>query len=412
MSVFLSADILLPQVEKLEKWSVIACDQFTSQPEYWKAVRRYADKSPSAINLIFPEAELDDDREKQIEKINSYMDEYVTKKLFTEYMDCYVYVERTLLNGKIRKGIVGMVDLEKYDYRQNSTSYIRATEQTVVERIPPRVKIRCNAMLELSHTLLFCDDSENILMEFLEKNKNSLHKIYDLELMMGGGSIKGWLVQGEVANNFNQRLQIYEETIKNKYKEINQEPMLYAVGDGNHSLATAKTCYEELKKNHPEKDLSNHPARYAMVELENIHDDAQKFEPIHRIVTDINVCKLLTEMKEAICSQEGIAITYYYGENQGVLYLKADAGQLAVEIIQSFLDKYLNENDGNIDYIHGEDVLQQLSKEDNTIGFVLPTINKAQLFSEIIKNGVLPRKTFSMGHAKEKRYYMEVRKIR
>ncbi len=425
MNVFLPTDILLPKEKKLKKWSVIACDQFTSQPEYWKSVREYIGKSSSTVNLIFPEAELGDekekqnqkDREHQIEKINSYMEQYIADDIFNIYKNCYIYVERTLLNGTIRKGVVGMVDLEQYNYEKNSNSYIRPTEQTVIERIPPRVLIRQNAKLELSHILLFCDDNEKTLLEFLEQNKNQLQKAYDLELMMDGGSLKGWFVQGEIATIFNEKIQQYEENIKNKYKQLNQEPMLYAVGDGNHSLATAKTCYEQLKKKYPKKDFSNHPARYAMVELENIHDEVQQFEPIHRIVTNVNVPHLLQEMKQQIWVKEesktieGIPIIYYYGEQQGILYIKENKNQLSLEVIQNFLDKYLQENQGKIDYIHGEDILKQLSKQENSIGFVLSTIDKTKLFSEIIKNGVLPRKTFSMGHAKEKRYYMEAREI-
>ncbi len=345
------------------------------------------------------------------------MEQYIKDDIFDIYKNCYIYVERTLVNGTIRKGVVGIVDLEQYNYEKNANSYIRPTEETVLERIPPRVLIRQNAKLELSHILLFCDDSEKTLLEFLEQNKKQLQKVYDLDLMMDGSTLKGWLVQGEMATIFNEKIQQYEETIKKKYKQLEQEPMLYAVGDGNHSLATAKTCYEQLKEKYPKKDFSNHPARYAMVELENIHDEVQQFEPIHRVITNVDVLHLLQEMEQEIGIGEEsknieiIPITYYYGEQQGILYIKENKNQFPVEIIQSFLDKYLKENQGDIDYIHGEDVLKQLSKQENSIGFVLSTIDKTQLFSEIIKNGVLPRKTFSMGHAKEKRYYMETREI-
>lgn len=416
MSVFLPTDILLPKGKNLEKWSVIACDQFTSQPEYWKVLREYIGNAPSTVHLILPEAELNHKKNK-IEAINSYMEQYIKDDILDIYKNCYIYVERTLVNGTIRKGVVGMVDLEQYNYEKNSNSYIRPTEETVLERIPPRVLIRQNAKLELSHILLFCDDSEKTLLEFLEQNKKHLQKVYDLELMMDGGTLKGWLVQGEMATIFNEKIQRYEETIKKKYKQLEQEPMLYAVGDGNHSLATAKTCYEQLKEKHPQKDFFNHPARYAMVELENIHDEVQQFEPIHRVITNVDVLHLLQEMEQEIGigeeskNIETIPITYYYGEQQGILYIKENKNPFPLEIIQSFLDKYLKENQGDIDYIHGEDVLKQLSKQENSIGFVLSTIDKAQLFSEIIKNGVLPRKTFSMGHAKEKRYYMEAREI-
>ena len=439
MSVFLPANILLPTEKNLEKWSVIACDQFTSQPEYWKLVREYVGSVPSALHLILPEAELNQndlqdsvklqensntelegskdkgELKNRIKTINSYMEQYIENDIFDVYKNCYIYVERTLQNGTIRKGVVGMVDLEQYDYERDTSSYIRPTEQTVIERIPPRVLVRQNAKLELSHILLFCNDKEQTLLEFLEQNKNHLQKAYDLELMMDGGSLKGWLVQGEIATIFNEKIQQYEQKIKEEYN--NQEPMLYAVGDGNHSLATAKACYEQLKKQYPQKDFSNHPARYAMVELENICDKVQQFEPIHRVITNVDVLHLLQEMKQkiGICEEsknvKAVPVTYYCGEEEGVFYLKENNSEILLETIQNFLDNYLKENQGEIDYIHGKDILKQLSKQENTIGFVLSTIDKTQLFSEIIKKGVLPRKTFSMGHAKEKRYYMETRQI-
>ena len=412
MCVFLPADILLPKVDEIEKWSVIACDQFTSQPEYWREVREYIGDAPSTVNLIFPEAELGADKEKKIEKINLCMKEYISNNLFERHSGSYVYVERTMMNGKIRKGIVGVVDLEAYDYVQGAKSYIRATEQTVVERIPPRMAIRRDATLELPHILLFCDDSEKILVESLEHSRSSMPKVYDLDLMKEGGHISGWLVQGRFAAELEKRIQKYEEGLKAKYAKNNQAPMLYAVGDGNHSLATAKACYEELKRKNRNIDLSTHPARYALVELENIHDEVQKFEPIHRILTKVNVSRLLSEMQKTLCSDEGTPINYYYGGEKGTLHINKESGQLEVGILQAFLDEYLDKNNGEMDYIHGEDVLKMLLKEDDAIGFVLPTIDKTQLFSGIMKDGVLPRKTFSMGHAQDKRYYTECRKIR
>ena len=412
MNVFLPANILVPQIDEIEKWSVVACDQFTSEPEYWEDVRAYVGDAPSAVNLNLPEAELENDQKKQIQQINRCMEQYVSNNLFTEYRNSYIYVERTLKNGKIRKGVVGMIDLESYDYERNSTSYIRATEETVIERIPPRVAIRREATLELPHILLFCDNSEKDLIEVLENDKHNMQKIYELDLMKDGGHIIGWLVRGAQAIEFEKQLQKYVKTVIDKYEIMAQKPMLFAVGDGNHSLATAKACYEEMKKNNPDIDWSNHPARYALVELENIHDDAQEFEPIHRIIRQVDVCKLLSEMKNTICSDKGIPIIYYCGEEKGVLHIDEQLGELTVGVLQTFLDEYLEKNCGKIDYIHGEDVLEKLARTNNSIGFVLPTIDKKQLFWGIVKDGVLPRKTFSMGHAQEKRYYLEARKIR
>lgn len=406
MSVFASTNILLPQVESMEVWSVIACDQYTSQPEYWERVRKNVGDKPSTMNLIFPEAELEDDREYRISEINKSMKYYVDNGLFKEYPNSYIYLERTLTNGMIRKGVIGVVDLEAYDYSSKATSEIRATEKTVVERIPPRMAIRRDAVLELPHILVFCDDDKKELIETFSNRKETLEKLYDFQLMEDGGQIKGWLVQGTLVDEFDAKFQDYENARKQKNE------MVLAMGDGNHSLATAKACYEELKASAPEEDWSAHPARYALIELENIHDEAQEFEPIHRILTNVNVEELLTEMKGKICAEKGLPITCCVGGKEEVLYLNEELGSLPVGILQSFLDDYLACHKGAIDYIHGDDVLRNLARESETVGFIVPTIDKTQLFSSISKDGVLPRKTFSMGHAQEKRYYLECRKIK
>lgn len=402
----MSADILLPKQVAMDKWSVVACDQFTSQPEYWKRVRETVDKAPSTIHMVLPEAELETAEQAKIREINENMSRYVSGGIFEEYKDSYIYVERTMQNGKIRKGIVGVIDLEEYSYEADSESKIQATEKTVVERIPPRMEIRRDAELELPHVLLFCDDKERMLIEPLESKKEHLKKVYDFDLMEDGGHIAGWLVQGEEAKAFSQRFSEYETNGQS------QNSLVLAVGDGNHSLATAKACYEECKANAPEIDWSTHPARYALVELENIHDEAQEFQPIHRVVTDVNVEKLYSELKKVIGADAGIPIKCCVGGNEETIYLKKDLGQLAIGILQNFLDQYLQDNEGSIDYIHGENVVRELSKAEGAIGFLVPTIEKEQLFLGISKDGVLPRKTFSMGHAQEKRYYLECRRIR
>lgn len=406
MSVFASTEILLPKTEAIEKWAVIACDQFTSQPEYWERVRAFAGAEPSTINLIFPEAELECDKEERIGKINQAMQDYVEQGLFQKYTNAYIYLERTMKNGTIRKGVVGVVDLEAYDYSSESTSDIRATEKTVVERIPPRVAIRRDAILELPHILVFCDDDKKELLEMFSNKKETLQKLYDFDLMECGGHITGWLVQGELVSGFDERFQCYEQDRKSKNE------IVLAMGDGNHSLATAKACYEELKASNPEKDWSNHPARYALIELENIHDEAQEFEPIHRIVTNVDVAKLISEMKEKICAEKGLPIQVCVAGVKETVLLDEKLGSLPVGILQRFLDEYLENNEGDIDYIHGDDVIVELAQQDKSVGFIVPTIDKTQLFSSISKDGVLPRKTFSMGHAQEKRYYLECRKIK
>lgn len=413
MNVFLPADILLPKTDEMEKWAVIACDQFTSQPEYWERVKANAGDKPSTINLILPEAELGTEKEAQhIELINKTMAEYIKNDVFKTYKNSFVYVERTLENGSIRKGLVGMIDLEAYDFNPGATSAIRATEKTVVERIPPRMRVRRDAPIELPHILLLCDDHKKVLIEPIEAIKDSLTKLYDFDLMEDGGHITGWLVDGEAAKAFEDRLTEYSSTVGEKYADLDGVPMVFAVGDGNHSLATAKSCYEELKKNNPGKDLSNHPARFALVELENIHDEAQVFEPIHRIITNTDPKKLLDTIKNTQCAEGGFPVKWFIGNESGMIYLDKAKSQLAVGVLQSFLDEYLKENKGTIDYIHDDDVVENLAKQENAIGFLLPPMEKSQLFRGVIADGVLPRKTFSMGHAREKRYYIEARKIK
>lgn len=411
MSIFKAANILLPNVESIEKWSVIACDQYTSQPEYWTRVRENIGEEISSLNLILPEAEMGN-MDNRIERINKNMDEYMNTGVFKEYENVYVYVERTLSNGTIRKGIVGMVDLEEYDYSDNATTSIRATERTVEERIPPRMNIRRNASLEMPHILLLCDDEKHELIESVEAIKERCPKLYDFDLMENGGHITGWLIEGKNVSIFDNKLEEYNEVTKAKYTSIGKAPMLYAMGDGNHSLATAKACYEELKRLNSDRDMSTHPARYALLELENIHDDSQQFEPIHRIVTDINPEKLIQELKKNICAPEGHRIAYYIGEKEEIVYLDKKLGELPVAVLQKFLDEYLPKTSGKIDYIHGTDVVKKLAMKENSVGFILPVIEKSQLFKGIIMDGVLPRKTFSMGHANEKRYYIEGRRIK
>ena len=413
MNAFMPADILLPQVEDMSKWAIIACDQFSSNPAYWQRVWETAGDAPSCINLILPEAELGTPREEaHTALINETMTRYLQNGIFKSYEHAFVYVERTLASGAVRKGLIGMVDLDAYDYAVGSTSAIRATEKTVVERIPPRMKVRRNAPVELPHILMLCDDHEKVLVEPIAAVKETLPKLYDFDLMEDGGHITGWLVQGELVQTFEERLTDYTATVGKKYEGLPGAPMVFAVGDGNHSLATAKACYEELKAANPGVDLSGHPARYALVELENIHDEAQVFEPIHRVVFKTDTKKLLADLEASCCAEGGYPVTWYVGAESGTVSLDPARSQLAVGVLQSFLDTWLAEHPGEIDYIHGDDDLRQLASQENAIGFLLPAMEKSQLFRGVIADGILPRKTFSMGHAREKRYYLEGRVIR
>lgn len=413
MNAFLPADILFPRVESMEKWAVIACDQFTSDPAYWERVRKNAEGAPSTINLILPEAELGTEKEAEhTALINETMARYLRNDIFTTYENALVYIERTLENGTVRKGLVGMVDLNAYDYSTGSTSAIRATERTVVERIPPRMRVRRDAPIELPHILMLADDHDKVLIEPIAEQKAELKELYDFELMEGGNRIRGWLVQGAAAEAFNARLTEYTATVGKKYEDLEGVPMVFAVGDGNHSLATAKSCYEELKANNPDRDLSMHPARFALVELENIHDEAQVFEPIHRVIVKCDPKALLAALEKEACAEGGFEVKWYIGKESGTVSLDKAKSQLAVGVLQGFLDEYLKVNEGEIDYIHDDDALIALADQENAIGFLLPAMEKSQLFRGVIADGILPRKTFSMGHSREKRYYLEGRKIK
>ena len=412
MQAFLPADILMPRVDSMEKWAVIACDQFSSQPAYWERVRETAGDAPSTINLILPEAELGTPQEAaHTALINETMAKYLKEGVFQTYARSFVYVERTLESGAIRKGLVGMVDLDAYDYSTGSTSAIRATEKTVVERIPPRMRVRKDAPIELPHILMLCDDHDKVLIEPIAAGKETLPKLYDFDLMEGGGHITGWLVQGKAVDDFEARLADYTAHVGEKYTGLPGVPMVFAVGDGNHSLATAKACYEELKKAHPGEDLSSHPARFALVELENIHDEAQVFEPIHRVITHTDPSAMLKALEDW-CAPGGFPVEWYIGQDHGTVYLDKARSQLAVGVLQAFLDQYLADHPGEIDYIHGDADLKELAAQDGAIGFLLPAMEKSQLFRGVIADGILPRKTFSMGHAREKRYYLEGRAIK
>ena len=412
MKIFGSTDILLPKSADMHRWAVIACDQFTSDTAYWQRVADTVGEEASTLHMILPEAHLGSaDEASCVKKINETMDAYLANDVFKTYSDAYVYVERTLLNGSVRPGLIGAVDLDAYDSNMGSVSAAPATEKTVLERIPPRQRVRKDAGIEFPHVLMLCDDDKKQLLEPIAAIKGQLPMLYDFDLMEGGGHITGWLVQGEVAQAFDARLADYIASVPAKYADLKGAPVTLAVGDGNHSLATAKSCYEALKAANPGVDLSNHPARYALVELENIHDDSQVFEPIHRILFGVNGKQLLEDLK-AVCAEDGFAVKYVMGAERGTLYLDKAKGELAIAVLQEFLDQWMKQNPCEIDYIHGDDEVIELAQKENAVGFLVPSMEKHQLFRGVISGGVLPRKTFSMGHAREKRYYLEGRKIK
>ena len=410
MSVFQAAELLVPREELLEKWAVIACDQFTSQPEYWEQVREQIGDAPSAYRLIFPEAELGAEEEARIAAIGENMRACLEGDVFRSFPDSFVYVERSLMDGSVRRGVVGVIDLEAYDYRSDALTPVRATEQTVIERIPPRVRIRRAAPLELSHVLLLMDDRDSRVLDSLAQKKESLPTVYSFPLMLGGGRITGRLMQGEDARALEAVLADFEEETAARFRETGKAPFLYAVGDGNHSLAAAKDCWEALKQREPALAGTKHPARYAMVELQNIRDAEQQFEPIHRLLANVPVEQLLDEAS-AICAPGGYPVDWVAGKRQGTLFLDRARGTLPVAILQPFLDGFLQAHGGRIDYIHGTETAATLADGLERVAFLLPGISKDDFFPGIAADGVLPRKTFSMGHAQEKRYYLEARRI-
>lgn len=389
---FSPANILLPK-EHFENWAVIACDQYTSEPEYWNEVKNTVGDKPSALKVVLPEVYLSADNSERIEKINQNMQKYLDQKIFAEYPNSLIYVERIQSDGKCRCGIVGKIDLESYDYHTGTDAEIRATEQTVISRIPPRVEIRKNAPLELPHVMLLFDEPDNEIFAYLDANKASFDKAYDFELMCGAGSIKGYVLNEAAKSAVLSQFAILKQ--KNN-------GFLFCVGDGNHSLATAKECYNLNK---------TEASRYALVEVVNIHDKALEFEPIYRVVFGVNPKSLLDDFVNTLGEGEQ-KFTCVYGDKVQEISVKPTA-KLAVGTLQTFLDEYIkNHPEAEIDYIHGEDSLKKLASRENAIGFIFNGMQKSELFDAVNTDGSLPRKTFSMGHADDKRFYVEARKIK
>ncbi len=417
MTAFTTADILLPELnaEEMTKWAVVACDQYTSEPQYWEKTAEIAGEAPSALKLILPEVYLEaENSDERIADINRTMQEYLAKGIFNEYKDSLILTVRTQADGKVRTGLVGAIDLEQYDYNKGSTSQVRATEATVASRIPPRVKIRRDAALELPHIMILIDDVQKTVIEPLEAKLDSLEKLYDFELMQNGGRLAGYLINGENAKSVFAALDFLadKDDFNRRYGLSGQEVLLYAMGDGNHSLATAKACYEE-KKAAGSADAAL--ARYALAEVVNLHSPALEFEAIHRVIVGVDSAALMQSMTEAlglVKGTEGQSFTVVLNGTEESYTITKPNANLTVGSLQNFLDEYLKSAVGSIDYIHGDDVVKSLCEAENSIGFLLPSMTKAELFPTVIKDGALPRKTFSMGHAHDKRFYCEARKIR
>ena len=416
---FKKANILLPKSCDMTKWSVVACDQYTSEPAYWKDVEKIVGTVPSTLRLTLPEIYLEDnDVEERIKKINSNMDELVTNDFFKEYKDSLIYLERTQADGKVREGLIGMVDLEDYSYEKGSTTLIRATEKTVIERIPPRVKVRENAKLELPHIMILIDDDKKEIIESLKKKVTEKEKVYDFDLMKNGGHIKGYVLKDKDADETLAKLEKLadKDLFNRKYGLTDKEVLLFAMGDGNHSLATAKACYENLKKTMSEEEYLNNPARYALVELVNLHSPALEFEAIHRVLFNVDVKDLFTELEKfydiSYEKTTGQKVDFVTSEKEETIWIKNPKSNIPVGSLQLFLDEYLKTHEGKIDYVHGEDVTKELGRKVGNVGFILEAMSKNELFKTVTLDGALPRKTFSMGHSNDKRYYLEARKIK
>ena len=415
---FRAGNILIPKKTDMTKWSVVACDQYTSEPEYWNEVTEIVGDAPSTLNLTLPEIYLEEsDVNERIKRINENMNKLLAEDFFNELEDSMIYLERTQSDGKVREGLMGIVDLEDYSYEVGSQTLIRATEKTVIERIPPRVKVRENAKLELPHIMILIDDEKKDIIESLKNKVTETDVVYDFDLMKNGGHIKGYKLNGEVINEINTKLENLadKDYFEKKYNVHDKGILLFAMGDGNHSLATAKACYENLKKTMSKEEYLNNPARYALVELVNLHSSALEFEAINRVVFDVDSKKLVEELnKYYTINENGNGQEFELVTSNGVkkLYIENPKSNIAVGSIQMFLDEYLKNNSGKIDYIHGDDVTKELTLKGNNVGFIFKPMKKEELFRTVILDGALPRKTFSMGHSYDKRYYLDARKIK
>ncbi len=414
--LFIPGDILLPQNTDMGLWSVIACDQYTSQPEYWDSIDAKVGTVPSTLKLILPEAYLETkDTVAETEIINRTMKEYINSDVFKTIENSYIYVERELTVGKTRRGLIGLLDLEAYDYRKDSVSPIHATEGTVESRLPPRVKIREGACLELPHIIVFVDDPENKLFEGLEEGE----KLYDFNLMDGGGHITGKRITGKAADRVQSSLELLSQPdyLEKRYALKGRAPVIIAMGDGNHSLATARLCWEKTKEGLTPAERQTHPARFGLVELVNIHDSSIEFEPIHRVIFDTDTKSYFEEARKYFGAIKGEGntshkITLACGEKTEELAVKGLTIGNVIAVSQRFCVEYIEKHGGRLDYIHDDDTALEMAGRSACAGLLLPAMDKNELFPSIMFSGAFPAKSFSIGPARDKRYYLECRKIK
>ena len=422
---FAPAHILLPSEQvPLEQWGCIACDQFTSDRSYWQRAKETAAGAPSTLNLILPEVYLEDgDADARVEKIHATMQDYA-QNVLTRAVDGFIYVERTEQSGRVRQGLVGRVDLEAYSYRRGEKCTVRPSECTVESRIPPRMKVRTGAALETPHIMMLADDPDCTLIEPIAAHKDSLPKVYEGELMLGGGHVAGWAVEDPaLIAQIENALTVLgsQEEFDKKYPDATRrDPLTLAVGDGNHSLATAKACWEELKKTLTPEQAENHPARWCLAEVCNVHSPAIEIEPIHRVLFGVDANTVAADFGSWL-EQHGAALQ---GGDQHIVLAGAGAeitfdaanapDPLAVGTTEHFIGDYLAQNPGvTVDYIHGAAAARAMAADPArpATALLMPDFAKADLFKGVVLGGVLPRKTFSMGHAEEKRYYNECRSL-
>lgn len=406
MKTIRSCDILVPNGCEHEKWSVVACDQFTSEREYWHKLERYVGDAKSTLKLIFPEAYLeDDDKEERIENINRTMREYLDGGVFQTLKDSFIVCKRTTASGVSRLGIVLAIDLEDYCFTHPSHAYVRSTEGVVLDRIPPRLKIRQDAPVELPHIMLLIDDRKHRVIEPIWEGRADLEKVYDFDLNMGGGHLEGYRIDAQkVIDVFDK----YVDSVQDLYGEKTND-FIFAVGDGNHSLATAQAHWNRIKEGLTDAQKAVHPARFALCEVENLHDDGIVFEPIHRFVFGAKE-DFIGYLQTALSGEKTIEAF----DKNGNYALKVDrVGAKAIKDIQDAIDAYLKEHsECSVDYIHGIEHLKDVAAHNVGVAIAMPKIEKDELFGYVLKNGTLCRKAFSMGEAEEKRYYFEAKKIR
>lgn len=413
------ADILLPDFAHCDgsRWSVVACDQYTSQPEYWQEVTAYVGAAPSTLKLILPEAWLGE-ADSRTAGIHASMEAWMNT-LLVSHPDSMILVRRRLSDGSTRTGLVGCIDLEAYDYHKGAQSLIRATEATVPDRIPPRMTIREGAALELPHIMLLIDDRERTVIEPIAAEVAHMSLAYDHDLMMNSGHLQGYFLSAEQMSRAEGKLAelITPQAMQARYGRDGLAPLLFAVGDGNHSLAAAKACYEKIKEELGEAALE-HPARYALCEVVNLYDESLIFEPIYRVVFGVEPQEFLRELSEYVASRRGDdppqTLLWQAGDRQGSMTVPAPESVLAVGTVQAFLNEYMKKAPAgvSVDYIHGEETARSLAARSDAVAILFDGMRKEELFPTVIRDGALPRKTFSMGHAEDKRFYTEARRIR